>query len=46
VTLTGMAIGGTVVFWRELIVFFASLFRKFSDEAATLEKDRDLRRVA
>lgn len=46
VTLTGFMIAGVAYFWRELLHFFAGLSRKFSDEAATLEKTQHLRRVA
>jgi hypothetical protein len=46
VTLTGLAIGGTAVVWREVVGLLASLFRKWTDEAATLEKGQDLRRIA
>jgi hypothetical protein len=46
VTLTGVMIAGTAYFWRELLGFFGGLTRKFTDEAATLEKTEHLRRVA
>ena len=46
VTLTGLIIGGVAFFWREILAFFSGLGRKFTDEAATLEKTEHLRRVA
>jgi hypothetical protein len=46
VTLTGLILGGLAVFWRELVGFFASLSRKFTDEAVAIEKGQELRRVA
>ncbi len=46
VTLTGLILGGIAVFWREVVGFLASLFRKFSDEATVLEKGQGLSRVA
>src|SRR5437870_11657774 len=36
VTLTGLILGGLAVFWRELVGFFASLVRKFTDEAVAI----------
>lgn len=46
VTLTGVMIAGTAYFWHEILDFFGGLSRKFTDEAATLEKAEHLRRVA
>lgn len=46
VTLTGFAIGGVAYFWRGILEFFASLSRKSTDEARTMEKKENLRRVA
>ena len=46
VTLTGLMIGGAAYFWHEILGFFAGLSRKLGDEAATLEKSEQLRRVA
>jgi len=46
VTLTGFAIGGVAYFWRVILQFFAGISRKFTDEARTLERDKNLRRVA
>lgn len=46
VTVTGLMIGGAAYFWQEILAFFAGLSRKLGDEAATLEKTEQLRRVA
>jgi hypothetical protein len=46
VTVTGLMIGGAAYFWQEILGFFAGLTRKLGDEAATLEKSEQLRRVA
>jgi hypothetical protein len=46
VTLTGLAIGGVAYFWREILDFFGGLYRKYADEAASMEKSEHLRRVA
>lgn len=46
VTLTGFAIGGVAYFWKVILEFFAGISRKFTDEARTLEKSQNLRRVA
>jgi hypothetical protein len=46
VTVTGLMIGGAAYFWQEILGFFAGLSRKLGDEAATLEKSEQLRRVA
>ncbi|MEV3858163.1 hypothetical protein AB0J38_28035 [Streptomyces sp. NPDC050095] len=45
-TLTGLFIAGAAYFWHEVLRFFAGLARKLTDEAATLEKEQQLRRVA
>jgi hypothetical protein len=37
---------GDAHFWHEILVFFAGLSRKLGDEADTLEKTEQLRRVA
>ncbi|MER5301236.1 hypothetical protein ABT039_17425 [Streptomyces lasiicapitis] len=37
---------GTGCFWTVVLRFFAGLARKFTDEAKTIEKTRQLRRVA
>lgn len=46
VTVTGLMIGGAAYFWQEILGFFSGLTRKLGDEAATLEKSEQLRRVA
>lgn len=46
VTITGLMIAGAAYFWHEILFFFAGLARKFTDQAATLEKTEHLRRVA
>ncbi len=46
VTVTGLMISGAAYFWQEILGFFAGLSRKLGDEAATLEKSEQLRRVA
>lgn len=46
VTVTGLMIAGAAYFWQEILGFFAGLPRKLGDEAATLEKSEQLRRVA
>lgn len=46
ITLTGVMIAGASYFWREILGFFHGLSRKFTDQAATLEKTEHLRRVA
>ncbi len=46
ITLTGLMLGGIAYFWRESLGLVASLFRKVSDEAETLERTHNLRRVA
>ena len=46
VTMTGLMIAGSAYFWHEILAFFAGLSRKIGDEADTLEKGDQLRRVA
>ena len=46
VTLTGFAIAGAGYFWRVILEFFAAISRKFVDQARSLEKTEQLRRVA
>ncbi|MGH4032083.1 hypothetical protein ACQB60_24465 [Actinomycetota bacterium Odt1-20B] len=46
ITLTGVLIAGAGYFWYEVLHFFAGLARKYTDEAKTLEKTQELRRVA
>ncbi|WP_037570357.1 hypothetical protein [Phaeacidiphilus oryzae] len=45
-TVTGLAIAGAAYFWRVILDFFYGISRKFTDEAASLEKSQQLRRVA
>lgn len=44
--ITGVAIAGVGYFFHQVLGFFGSLHRKFSDEAATMERQEHLRRVA
>ncbi len=46
VTLTGFAVAGVGYFWRVVLEFFAGFSRKLVDEARSLEKSEQLRRVA
>ncbi|MFI7317032.1 hypothetical protein [Streptomyces venezuelae] len=46
IILTGFLIAGASYFWREVLYFFAGVARKFTDEAKTIEKTEQLRRVA
>ncbi len=46
VTVTGILLAGFAYFWREILGFFGGLYRKFTDEARTIEKTENLRRVA
>jgi hypothetical protein len=46
VTLTGLALGGLALAWHALLGLFTGLVRKYNDEAAIIEKDKGLRRVA
>ena len=46
VTLTGFAIAGAGYFWRTVVEFFAGLSRKYTDQARSMEKAENLRRVA
>lgn len=46
VTLTGILIAGAAYFWRVALGFFSGLSRKFGDQARTIEKTEQLRRVA
>ncbi|WP_438295513.1 hypothetical protein [Streptomyces sp. HUAS TT7] len=45
-TLTGFLVAGAAYFWREILYFFTGAARKFTDEAKTIEKTGELRRVA
>lgn len=43
---TGIVVAGVAYFWQPILRFFDSLARKHVDEAETLEKTQNLRRVA
>jgi TctA family transporter len=45
-TLTGVAIGGAAMVWRESVAFMSGLERKFHDEAESIERAEGIRRVA
>jgi drug/metabolite transporter (DMT)-like permease len=46
ITLTGLALGGMAQIWHEVVGLAAGLERKYNDEAATLERAEELRRIA
>jgi hypothetical protein len=46
VTLSGLALAGLAQVWHEVVGLAAGLERKYNDEAATMEKAQDLRRIA
>jgi hypothetical protein len=46
ITLTGLVIAGAAYFWGAILDFFGGFARKAVDEAETLEKSQNLRRVA
>ena len=46
VTVTGVLLAGVAYFWREILGLFGGLYRKFTDEARTIERPEGLRRVA
>jgi hypothetical protein len=46
VTVTGALPAGVAYFWREILGLFGGLYRKFTDEARTIERPEHLRRVA
>lgn len=46
VILSGLVIAGMALFWREVLGLIGSLFRKYADEAAELERQHGLRRIA
>jgi hypothetical protein len=46
VTLTGLALAGMSQLWHEVVGLAAGLERKYNDEAATLERAEELRRIA
>ncbi|WP_327117469.1 hypothetical protein OHB12_07640 [Nocardia sp. NBC_01730] len=46
IVFTGLIIAGAGYFWQPVLGFFEGLARKQADEAETLEKSQNLRRVA
>lgn len=46
VTVTGILLAGAAYFWREVLGLFSGLYRKYTDEARTIERPENLRRVA
>jgi hypothetical protein len=46
IVFTGLIIAGAGYFWQPILGFFEGLARKQVDEAQTLEKTQNLRRVA
>lgn len=46
VTVTGIFVAGFGYLWREILDVFAGLYRKYTDQARTIEKAENLRRVA
>lgn len=44
--LTGLALAGIAYVWHVVLSLFTGLTRKYNDEAAIIEKDKGLRRVA
>ena len=46
VTVSGLVVAGIALFWREVLGLIGSLFRKYADEAAELERQHGLRRIA
>lgn len=46
VTVTGILVAGFGYLWREILDVFAGLYRKYNDQARTIEKAENLRRVA
>jgi intracellular septation protein A len=46
VVFTGLIVAGAGYFWQPILGFFEGLARKQADEAQTLEKTQNLRRVA
>ena len=46
ITLSGLVIGGMALLWREVLGLVGSLFRKVADEAASLEREHGLHRIA
>ena len=45
VTVMGVLLAGAACFWREMLGLFGRLYRKFTDEARTIERSEHLRRV-
>lgn len=43
---TGILIAGFGYLWRETLGVLGGLYRKYTDEARTIEKNENLRRVA
>jgi hypothetical protein len=43
---TGILLAGFGYLWREVLGLFGGLYRKYTDEARTIEKAENLRRVA
>lgn len=46
VTLTGLALAGFAQVWHEVVGLAAGLERKYNDEAASLERAEEVRRIA
>ena len=46
VTVTGILMAGVAYFWREILGLFGGLYRKYTNEARTMERSENLRRVA
>lgn len=46
ILLTGLVLAGFAHVWHVVLGLFGGLIRKYNDEAATIEKDKGLRRVA
>ena len=46
VTVTGILIAGFGYLWRETLGVLGGLYRKYTDQARTIEKNESLRRVA
>ena len=46
VTLTGILVAGFGYLWREILDLLGGLYRKYTDQARTIEKAENLRRVA
>jgi hypothetical protein len=44
--LTGLVLAGIAYAWHVVLGLFTGLIRKYNDEAAIIEKDKGLRRVA